>query len=295
MKKVLIAFLLFVILSGAVMAADTLKTPYPAMWYADHYPFITYKGSIFSFESELLWPEGFRRLDSAKLSPYQFWVSHFPLWHSDMGVGSLVRGRVYPPENISRNTCFPWRTTKFYDCVIPLQMLAEYMLYLKKPYELAYRPRVGDEPLTYKEFLKSEIAYNAMGKVIFQPGEKRKPTDSLFNLFFDLVATNTNYGSLEANCTPVADSIVMPGDLLIGRDSVGLTGQVLVVLLVVGNKAGEKRYIIGRGCDDGCDLFIPLEKDDRRYPWLTLDEVKKHVVQPVSGFFRLRVPTEEHD
>ncbi len=290
MRKSALILILLTVFAGLLQAADTLKTPYDPMWYADQYPFITYKGSAFTFESEFLWPEGYRRLDSAKLSPYQFWVSNFPLWHRDKGVASLARGTVLKADQISRSVHLPWRSTKFYDCVIPLQMLAEYMVAHHREFDLAYLPKRGD-PVRYEAFLKSQIVYDSYGGIVMQPAQKRVPTDSLFNLYFDLVATNTTYQSLEQNCDPVTDSAILPGDLLIGRDSIGLQGKVYSILLVVANKAGDKRYIVGTGCADGCDFYIPLLGDDRKFPWLTLSQVRDLVNQPVVGFFRPRVPS----
>lgn len=289
MRSIGPTLILLLVLVGAAQAADTLKTPYDPMWYADQYPFITYKGSAFTFESEFLWPSGYRRLDSTKLTPYQFWVSNFPLWHRDKGVASLARGMVLKAGEISRGVHLPWRTAKFYDCVIPLQMLAEYMLRQNRPFDLAYVPKRGD-PITYGAFLKSEILYDSYGGIIMKPSTERAPNDSLFNVYMDLVATNTNYRSLELNCDPVSDSAVLPGDLLIGRDSVGLQGKVYSILLVVANQAGDRRYIVGTGCSDGCDFYIPLLGDDRKFPWLTLSQLKDLVNQPVVGFFRPRVP-----
>jgi hypothetical protein len=293
MKRPLLLAVVLVLSAASVYAADTLKTPYKTAWYAKHYPFMQGKENVWTFESEFLWPEGFRRLDEKKLTGYQFWISHLPLWHYGQGVGSLARGMVLMPEKISRTLNLPWRTTKFYDCVIPLQLLAEYMLYLKKPNELAYRPKIGD-PLTYPMFLKNDVAYDAHGRILFTPVKERTPSDSLFNAFLDLVAVNTNYASLESNCESVPDSSVLPGDLLIGRDSLGTSGKVVTVLLVAGNNAGETRYIVGFGCDDGCDLYIPLSQENRVYPWLTLDEVKGLVVRPHVGFYRPIVPGEKH-
>jgi hypothetical protein len=139
MKKLLFLAIVLVVSAASVYAADTLKTPYKPAWYAEHYPFMQGQGSVWTFESEFLWPEGFRRLDQKKLTGYQFWISNLPLWHYGQGVGSLARGTVLVPEKISRTLNLPWRTTKFYDCMIPLQLLAEYVLYLKKPNEP--RPR----------------------------------------------------------------------------------------------------------------------------------------------------------
>jgi hypothetical protein len=66
---------------------------------------------------------------------------------------------------------------------------------------------------------------------------------------------------------------------------------VFVILLVTTNDHGDSRYIVGTGCSQPCDFYVPLFHDDRANPWLTLEEVKGLITgYPVIGFHRLRVP-----
>lgn len=257
-------------------------------WYLEQYPYIEYRGRAFTFESEFTWPDGFHRVDSASLTPFQFWVSNMPLWDFTKGIFSYTSGTKFKSSEISRPVHFPWRTSHFTDCVIPLQLVADYKFWRGRQDEVKLIPLRGDT-LTYETFLKSEVTYDAPMSVRFKPTQKREPAESEFNAFFDLCAICTDYETLEQNSDRVSDTILRPGDLYVGRDSTGLKGKVYVVMVATNNDKGEYRYIVATGCSERCDFYIPLFHNDRKNPWLTFDEIKGLIAdQPITGFFRVK-------
>jgi hypothetical protein len=285
MKSVIVIGILSMGLAVGVFGADTVKVQYPPEWYNSHYPYMTYVGAGFTFESEFLWPTGYQRVPAKALASFQFWVSNIPLWHRERMVGSPTTGKVFDASAVSRPVHLVWRTLKFYDDVIPLQLLVEYFNSVKKLDDLPITLLAG-APVTYRQFRSNDVAFDPRGAVIWQPTKERPTSDSMVNAFMELVAANTTYLSLEQNCKPVPDSVLLPGDLFISRDTMGLEGVVYTVLVAVANKAGEHRYIVGTGCKSGCDFYIPLFSGGKNYPWVTLEEIRALAKYPVSGFFR---------
>ena len=76
--------------SGDVEQPETLRD-----WYLKHYDFFSIKDTVFTFETEFEMPDGYRRPDSADLTPFQNWVSHFPLWHRWKPVGNWRGGKAF--------------------------------------------------------------------------------------------------------------------------------------------------------------------------------------------------------
>jgi len=259
-------------------------------WYLKQYPYLTPDELVRTCESEFKWPEGFRRLDSDKLTPFQNWVSHIPMWDDGKSVYSITTGTILRREQISRSIHYPWRTGHFRDCIIPLQLLTDYKFWTDRPDDLAIVTKKGDT-VTYKKFLQSEISYDPYFRINFVPAQKRKPSVEEFNGFVDLFAFNSDYASLEKQCDPIVASNFRPGDLYVGRDSIGVTGKVYVILVVASNSRGDFRYVVGTGCPEPCDFYVPLFHDDRSNPWLTPDELKALITgYPMVGFYRLKVP-----
>ena len=277
----------------AITAADKKADQKRQKWlkqYLKQYPYLDTLGPINTFESEFTWPEGFHRLDPKKLTPFQNWVSNIPMWDDGKSVYAINTGTVLKREKISRSIRYPWRTAQFRDCIIPLQLLADYKYWTNRPQDLAYVTKVGDT-VTYGKFLENEISYTPRFRIKYTPTEKREPSEKEFIAYFDLCAFNSDYASLEKQCSPVTDFDFRPGDIYLGRDTVGRSGKVFVILVVATDGKQDYRYIVGAGCNEPCDFYVPLFHDNRSDPWLTLDELKALVTgYPVIGFHRPRVP-----
>jgi len=268
------------------------QQPPPMQWHYDHYKFMQHWDRLFTMETEFETPEGFRRPDSSQLTPYQLWSSYLPMWPNYRGVGSLRKSVAFRPNEISRTMHLPWRTTKFTDRVIPIQLLAEYFNYLGINRELMVLPVAGDT-MTYDRWLQSKVTYRMGMSVRFSPDEARHASDSEYNRFVDLCAQNTSYKSLAANCVTVAEDEVAPGDMLITHDERGLKGKVYVVVGLVINRRKQRLYVVATGCDFGCDFHIPLIGEDRSRPWLTTEGIRALASDwPYSGFYRLKATVE---
>ncbi len=290
MKRLFLNLAAIFCLFGASGHAATVKAEKVTEKYVKQYPFFDTADYLHTCETEFTWPEGFQRLDPKKLTPFQNWVSNLPLWDDGKAVYSATTGTILRREQISRPMRLPWRTGHFRDCAIPLQLMADYKFWTDKPHELAIVTKKQDT-VTYRKFLQSEISYTPHLRINFMPAEKRKPSAEEFSKFFDLCAFNTTYAGLEFNCEPIGDSELRPGDVYMGRDSVGLRGKVYVIMVVATDGKGDYRYVVGTGCAEPCDLYIPLFHGDRSNPWLTLEEVKALITgYPIIGFYRLKMP-----
>ncbi|UCC43970.1 MAG: hypothetical protein JSU65_12790 [Candidatus Zixiibacteriota bacterium] len=287
MRFIMFALLICLLMPQA-SSGDSPERLHDDDWYRERYKCLTLPERFFTFESEFDWPEGYRRFDSTELTPFQYWVSHFPIWHKDKAVFTNRFGKRYEAKEISRSLQFQWRVVALTDCGIPIQMLAEYYLWLGEQAKLSYVLKRG-ETINYAEYLTSKSAFRPGQGIVLIPDAPKEHAELQINKFVDLTVRNTTYASLAENCSPIDREEVLPGDLLIARDSAGTTGQVWVILNVIVNKKGKKLYLVGTGCADQCMFYIPLFNNNRKYPWITLKQVEELAGgHEQSGFFRLR-------
>lgn len=272
--------------------AEKREQPYEDDWYFERYLFMNKPGRPYTFESEFVWPEGFERIDSTRLSPFQHWVSHIPLWHRGRPVNAGIKGEKYPAEEVTRPIQFQWRVMRLADFAIPVQLHAEYYLSKDQFQNWSFRLKNG-ERLEYTEFLK--------GRPVFRPGEgysikhteERKSSQLEINKMLDLCTRNTTYSSLAANCDSITAEELMPGDLIIGHNERGIRGQAWIVLNVIENEQGDRLYVVGTGCPDQCAFYIPKFNSDRHNPWIDLEQVRGLISDySFFGFFRLQMELE---
>lgn len=258
-------------------------------WYSIHYDFISMEDTIYTFETEFEMPEGYRRPDSADLTPFQNWVSHFPLWHRWKPVGVWKGGKAFERDQISRVVHLPWMGRNFRDYAVPLRILAEFLRYQLREFDLQVIPRLGDT-LRYTEWLKGKPVYSGRGEVFFKPSRQREHNPYEYFQFLDLCMQNTSYLSLAENCDSIKEGEIAPGDLFIVHDEKGRTGFVYVILNMLINDAGGKLYVVATGCPEACDFHIPLVNEDRNYPWITIERTKSLGSNlPHAGFFRFKI------
>lgn len=275
-------------------AQDSSQAPSTTLreWYVNNYNFFSMPDSVFTFETEFVVPEGYECPDSTQLTPYQNWVSHFPLWHRWKPVGIWKGGKAYEREEVARVVHLPWKGPVFKDCAIPLRILAEYFVTSKREFDLHVLPAQGDA-LRYEDWLKGQPRYTARSEVFLQPSEQRDTSLAEYFQFLDLCMKNTTCRSLAANCDSIPDSALAPGDLFIAHDEQGRIGCAYVALRMLVNSAGEKLYAIATGCREACDFHIPLFNNDRSNPWVTAARIRSLGAEyPHAGFFRLPAVAE---
>ncbi len=257
--------------------------------YYATYPYMSYRGTALTFDTEFDWPEGYQRVDSASLSPFQYWVSYMPLWSRSRAVGSYSRGLLYRPEEITRPFNLPWRTLRFNQRAVAFQILAEYTLVTADWWEFKVLPDKGDT-LTFKRWLEGKVVFNARDSLYFLGDEPREPSETEFNRFFSLVSENTDFWSLRRHTDSVAEDNILPGDMLYAHDERGRKGVLYIVMCVIENDADEKLYIVGNGCERACDFHIRLFNDQKDYPWITLDKMKELIPSEFThrGFMRFK-------
>jgi hypothetical protein len=258
-------------------------------WYKEQYSYMFYKDTVFSAESEFDWPEGYKRIDEKRLSPYQSWVSHLPLWHSQRPVGSLFSGFVFTPDKISRPIHLTRWKTRFSDQTIALHLWAEYLKMRGRQKDFKVFPMVGDT-MRYAEFLSGTLAFGSRGQVVYTKSDKRKQSHDEFVAFMELCDQQSTYKSLAENCLPVAKDSLFPGDMYITFNEEGVKGRVIFLLTMIVDSSGRKLYTIGAGCEKECDFYIPLLNGDKNYPWISVDQIAA-LYPPMdhAGYFRPKI------
>jgi hypothetical protein len=245
--------------------------------------------TIFTFESEFVMPQGYRRPDSTELTTFQNWIAHFPLWHRFKPVGMWKGTKTFESDRISRAVHLPWKGRNFRDCAIPLRILAEFLRYQQREFDLQVIPPFGDT-LRYKDWPSSKVVYGGRGEVMVRPGEPKDTSVYEYYRFLDLCMKNTTYRGLAANCDSLSLIDIAPGDLFIAHDETGLTGLTYMVVNRIVDAAGNKLYVVATGCPEACDFHIPLFNENRDNPWITAQSIQSLAEKlPYAGFFRLKV------
>ncbi len=258
-------------------------------WYVKHYDFFSMKDTVYTFETEFEFPDGYKRPDSADLTLFQNWVSHFPLWNQWKPIGKYRGGKAFEADQISRAVHLPWKGKTFRDYAIPLRILAEFLRYQHCEFDLHVIPKLGDT-LRYEDWLKGKPVSTSGGEVYFKPSEQREHDPYEYYRFLNFCMRSTSYPSLAENCDSITENEVAPGDLFIAHDEKGKSGSVYVILNMLVNEAGEKLFAVATGCPKACDFHIPLFNNNRDDPWITSKHIKAlSADMPHSGFFRFRV------
>ncbi|HKK21931.1 MAG TPA: DUF4846 domain-containing protein, partial [candidate division Zixibacteria bacterium] len=145
-------------------------------------------------------------------------------------------------------------------------------------------------PLSYQDWLSGKPAYNSHMELFIKPGPKRDSNDAEYYQYLTFVMSGITYRSLPENCDRISAEEIMPGDLYLAYDTTVDSGQVYVVMHVVQNDNGDKRYIVATGCRSACDFYIPIVNPNRDDPWVTSEDIASlNTGHQVSGFFRLRL------
>jgi hypothetical protein len=279
----------FLWLSCPALAGDNPPAGIDRAWYVKHYDFMAIPDTFFTYEQQFKIPEGFHRPDSAALTPFQYWVSHFPIWHDGKSVGAIGGSILYDYHKICRAVHLPWRQRTFTDRAIPIRILAEWLRYRHREYDFQVIPKKG-QLLTYRDWLKGTPVYNSDMKVSLKPAPQRDSSAYEFYDFLELCMYNTSYRSITQNCDSIPEAEVAPGDIYAGYDETGKKGFTYVIMNVFLNSAGEKLYAVATGCPLACDFHMPLVNNDRNNPWLTLAGVRALAPGTANtGFFRFRI------
>lgn len=291
---ILASLLLAVFLPLSLLRAErTEEFEQQLSWYYETYDFMAMKDTVYTFETEFRFPEGYRRLDSAELSPYAYWVSHFPLWHRWKAIGMWRGSKRYEPDEVTRCVHLPWKGPLYRSHAIPLRILSEYLRHYRCEFDLQIAPKAG-ELLTYEKWLKGKPVFSSRNEVFFRPVEQRDTSAAEYFKHMHFCMQVTDFRSLAGNCDSVAGSEITPGDMLIAHDESARKGKVYVILNMLVNEAGDKLYVVATGCEQACDFHIPLVSADRDYPWISLEQVKALTDgMPFSGFFRFKAVSRD--
>lgn len=282
--KIILTAAISAILIPALAEADKDSL---VAWYHKHYSFATMDDSIFTFESEFELPAGYQPLDAAELTPFQNWIANFPLWHRWKALGSWRNTKLAEPDSISRCIHLPYRGPRQKHFNIPLRIATEWLYQLKRYFDLMWLPHKGDT-IKYNDFLGGVLRLTRYGEPFFQEGERRVHDDHEYYGFMGVCMDYNSPLGLTRNCSEIRPEELLPGDLLIGHDDIGKQGHVWVVVQVVANPSGERRYIVATGCDEACDFYIPRLTPDRNRPWLSLSELTDLTASwPHHGCYRM--------
>ena len=257
--------------------------------YARQYPFISLKDTIYTFETEFTFPEGYSRINKTDLTDFQSWVSFIPIWHQYKAVGIWKGNKAFEKEEISRVVHIPWRGQNHTNVGFPLRIFAEYYNLYDKEYNFNVSPKEG-ELMTYERWLKSDFRLGPRGDVKFLESQQRDSSSVEFYKYLNMAMRHSNYKSLAQNCDSISIKELAPGDLVIAHDQKSKKGRVYFVLNIIENDNGNKLYALATGCEEACDFYIPLFNLDRNSPWIDSARIIQLIAKyPESGFFRWKL------
>ena len=256
--------------------------------YLKRYDFITMKDTIFTFASEFTLPDGFEYPYNGDLNEFQVWLRDFPLWHQWKAVGRLRGGKAFEAKEIARPVHIPWDGQRYTDRAFMVRILGEWYRFRSVESQMSWIPRQG-AAVGYEQWLKSKPIYTARGELALKDDTPRESSDYDFYSYLHFMIDDGNYRSLANNCDTISLDELSVGDLLIGHDRTGKNGKTYIVMSLAVDKDGDKRFILGTGCDEACDFYIPCFDKQRNAPWLTLTEVHKLLGDyENNGYYRFR-------
>ena len=224
MKLTVAAAGLLLLCGGSIPAQtqtpDSGSTSPLVAWYHDQYPFISMNDSIYTFESEFTVPEGYFRPDSSELTPFQNWISRFPIWHQYKAVGIWKGGKAFEKDQVSRVVHIPWRGPTDTYVGFPLRIGSEYCRRNCTEFGLRFVTKGDGDTLDYARWLKSKEAISALGSPRLVPAPERDSSEFEFYRFLNMAMQHQTYRSLAANGDSLSAEQVRPGDLLVDRKSV---------------------------------------------------------------------------
>ena len=255
-------------------------------YYQANYPSFNMKDTLFNCDSEFIFPENYNKLENSKMSAYSKWISEFPLWHKSKAVGNWRGRREFLSDEISRVIHLSWRGKSNTDIGITLRLLADFLHLNHTEQKLFIKPAKGEQ-IDYYTWLKGKPLIDRKKGLYISPDMKRDTSTVEFFKFMNFMIHYLDYKSLIEVCEPISESDIAIGDMLITSDKSGKTGNVYTIMNSLENKSGEKLYIIGTGCKQACDFYIPLFNQDRNNPWIRLSDIKRlSDYSFISGFFR---------
>ena len=147
--------------AGSVSAERTAEFEKMNEMYRKVYPYMTYKDTVYTFESEYTVPDGYKRPDSLKLSEFSNWISRMPIWYAYKSIGNWKGLKIKDYTEVSRAVHIPWKGPTYRDHAFPIRILAEYFVYKNNYNGFTFTPQKG-EPITYDIWLKVNYNYHAM-------------------------------------------------------------------------------------------------------------------------------------
>jgi len=206
-----------------------------------------------------------------EIRSFDWYESQYPFMRHKEKSRAIARvaGYAFPEGKVAVGIHLPWRTVRFHDHTIPIQLNMEYLLAKGDTSEFRWLPREGDTITIERVRTGQPVAYRGR-ELRFNPKDTVPLDDAAIDATVDLAAKWSNYGTLAKNAVPVDTGDIKPGDMLIAQEEVATKGRVYTVLVVIENDSNERLYLVGTGCQKDCDFHIPFfGEQGAETAWLT--------------------------
>ena len=284
---ILFAMLLFCY-SAVVQAEQTEQFKKDFQEYKSHYNFYSIPDTMYTMQTEFKLPAGYNYMVPSDSLSYAYWIAHFPIWHQYKTIGQWKGGIAKKYDEISRAVHLPWKGVVFKDVAIPVRILGEYCIQMKKKENFHVTPSKG-EAMTYQKWLAGKAVYNSRGEVIFKDDIPKEDTEEEYYKFLLFCMSNVNFKSIAKSCDSVDTNNLQAGDMYIGYDERGKKGKLFVIMNVISNKDGDKMYVVANGCPEACDFHIQKFNDNRDMPWIDLHRLESLTSEfKYSNFYRFK-------
>lgn len=149
-----------------------------------------------------------------------------------------------------------------------MRLRAEYWLHRKMPDSIAFTSTSG-QLLSYAAWRKGTRWKLSGNKLVsFQQAINRGEEDKDFKAYLDLVFTYCGTLSLHRELKPVVDiNKIEPGDVWIKP---GSPGHAMLVMDVVVNSKGEKKFMLAQSYMPAQDIHIVLNPMEANSPWYSV-------------------------
>ena len=288
-KRIIIISFCVVSISSVLHAEQTEQFKKEFAEVKTHYNFFSIKDSMYTMQSELVLPKGFKYIEPKDTLSYEYWLAHFPIWHQYKSIGTWKGGKAFNYDEVSRAVHLPWKGPVFKDVAIPVRILGEYRFQYKQKDKFQILPTKG-EMLTYEKWLHGKPAFSHLGDVIFRDDTLKTDTEEEYYKYMLFCMQNVSFESVARSCDSIPSNELQAGDMYIGYNEKGKDGKLFIIMNVISNKAGDKMYLVANGCPEACDMHIQKFNEDRDNPWIDIKRLQSLTDEyEFSNFYRFKL------
>lgn len=232
-------------------------------------------------------PKGFNRYPSNQMTPFQFWLTNFPLKPKGTPITDWQGNKIREAGD-DAILDIPVKSPDFNDEDLLIYMALNFMYFDSAVYKFEIHLSETDV-INYDLWLRNDYSgTDQTGIIVKQRDEPKIDTYGQFNLYLNYVLTNITPETIMLNTKVISHDRVRPGHMFIQFSDQEMTkvSHVSLVLDVCNRVERVPWMLLAYGGDPAQSIIIPNGyAEDANKKWLSVEGVKDQLKQYGKGFF----------